>query len=353
MHKMTATPKASRELVRRLYFPLRSSVEFFAGPTSVAAGTRAKEGAVLFDEVWFESGMVIANVGEDASFTIYRPRHELGPEDLTDVGNAAKPGDNFVIAVGSEDSPGAPAAEMREVINTKAIERYAAEWHTSAIRELETLDVDWAKHGGLSDDELAKLAEPIREVGRHFKDQVATTGLPTFQATWAAEALAHDAVVARRIDAAMNLTSLFEPFVAPEASGLGSGADALGILVPNLEALTWENIAEYRQHPASSEARDKLREFERQALDQEPADAADFLAKVSTSITKDLMAALAETKINFGDALAAEAAKAGLSFIPFAGSLLGIGASALEIADQWASQRGRWYFALMKLHVSS
>jgi hypothetical protein len=64
-----------------LYFPLRSSVEFFDDPTLVRVGTSAKEGAVLFDEVLFEAGMVIANI-EDASFTIYRPGHELGPDDL-------------------------------------------------------------------------------------------------------------------------------------------------------------------------------------------------------------------------------------------------------------------------------
>jgi hypothetical protein len=333
--------------MRRLYFPLRSSVEFFDTPTAIKAGTSAKEGAVLFDEVLFESGMVVANIGEDASFTIYRPGHELGPDDFGDTEKAAEPGGEFVIAVGNEDSPGSDASEMQAIIKTKAVERYAAEWHTTAIEDLEALKVDWAKFGGLSDEELGKLAQPIREVGRHFKKQA--SALPAFHGSWAAEALAHDAVVARRIGAAMNLTSLFEPLIAPGDAGTAGGSDALGFLVPNLSNLTWEDVAQFRQHPASGEARDKLRKVEQRALDQEPADAADYMKKIGTSITDDLMAALAETKVSIGDALATEAAKAAISFIPIVGSGASSAIGAAEAVDQWVAQKGSWYFALMKL----
>lgn len=335
--------------MRRLYFPLRSSVEFFDDPTLVQAGARAKEGAVLFDEVLFESGMVIANVGEDASFTIYRPAHELGPEDFADTAKMAEPGGEFVIAVGTENSPGSASTEMQSIIKTKAVERYTAEWHTTAIQDLETLEVDWAKFGGLTDEELQKLAKPIHEVGRHFKEQ--TSGPPSFHGSWAAEALAHDAVVAKHIGAAINLTSLFEPLIAPKDVGAASGSDALGFLVPNLSSLPWETIAEFRQHPASGEARDKLREIEERAAGQEPTDAADYIRKIGISITEDLMAALAETEVSVGGMLVSEAAKTAISFIPIVGSAVGNVIGAAEALDQWTAQKGNWYFALMKLRA--
>ena len=34
-----------------IYFPLRTSVEFFRDPSSLAAVTRVKEAAILYDEV--------------------------------------------------------------------------------------------------------------------------------------------------------------------------------------------------------------------------------------------------------------------------------------------------------------
>jgi hypothetical protein len=63
--------------MRRFYFPLRSSVELFPDPTSVEAGTRAKEAAILYDEVFFEYGMLTASVGDSGSIQTWRPLRKL------------------------------------------------------------------------------------------------------------------------------------------------------------------------------------------------------------------------------------------------------------------------------------
>lgn len=48
----------------RLYFPLRSSVEFFEESAEVDPATRVKAAAVLFDEVTLEAGQIIISVGD-------------------------------------------------------------------------------------------------------------------------------------------------------------------------------------------------------------------------------------------------------------------------------------------------
>lgn len=337
-------------MTRRLYFPLRSSVELFTDPTSVKASVRAKEGAVLFDEVYFEPGMVIATVGEGGNFVMYRPPHELGPDDLADTRRLYSPGEGFSVAVGTETAPGVAAKKMQPILQTKVVKSYAAEWHTSAIDELAVLDVDWALVGNLGDDEMQKLAKPISQATRLFREQAKASDLPRFQTEFATKALAEDAVVAARIGAAINVTSLFAPLI--EQIGRddeASGSTALGIVVPDLGQLPWEAIAEFRAHPASGDAREKLREFEQRALDAEPGESRELLSGVATAITTDLMAALAETRIDVWKAVAGEAVKTAVSFVPIFGPMIGPATGVAEALGERAEQRAAWYFALMKL----
>lgn len=94
--------------MRCLYFPLRSSVELFEDRASVEASVRAKEGAVLFEEVIFEPGLLIANVGEQGNVVMYKGPDELGKDDLTGTRNPAGPGEEFVVSIGTEETPGRP-----------------------------------------------------------------------------------------------------------------------------------------------------------------------------------------------------------------------------------------------------
>ena len=59
--------------MNRAYFPLRSSVELFADPSSPEPVSRAKHAAILYDEVAFEIGMLEASITADGSFLNYRP----------------------------------------------------------------------------------------------------------------------------------------------------------------------------------------------------------------------------------------------------------------------------------------
>jgi hypothetical protein len=51
-----------------IIFPLRTSVELFRDPMSVIAPTRAKEAAILYDELVFEAGLYEIGITEQGSF---------------------------------------------------------------------------------------------------------------------------------------------------------------------------------------------------------------------------------------------------------------------------------------------
>ena len=237
--------------MRRFYFPLRSSVELFPDPTSVEAGTRAKEAAVLYDEVLFEDGLLSVSVGDSGLIQMWRPPHEITENEIMASRTLGEPGQNFTLAVGRERERGvaAPQKAMRTILNAKLQQAYAAEWHSSAIEELAELEVPWAQYGSVSDADMATLAGPIKSLKAGLEKAGKDAGMPTPQAGFASGALAQDAVVAARIGAAFSITSLFEPMLESlDLTRDQAGRAALAVAIPNVGGLPWEVIAEYREH---------------------------------------------------------------------------------------------------------
>jgi hypothetical protein len=68
-------------VVSRAYFPLRSSVELFHDPTSPKPIARAKEAAVLFDELIFEDGLFEASLNPESSIQQYKSADLVTDED--------------------------------------------------------------------------------------------------------------------------------------------------------------------------------------------------------------------------------------------------------------------------------
>jgi hypothetical protein len=68
--------------MQRAYFPLRSSVELFADPSSPEPVSRAKQAAILYDEVVFEVGLLDASITALGSLENYQPPGMFTPEDL-------------------------------------------------------------------------------------------------------------------------------------------------------------------------------------------------------------------------------------------------------------------------------
>jgi hypothetical protein len=333
----------------RLYFPFRSSVELFADPAWLTPMARAKEGAILFEEIVFEDGQLIATVGEKMNWAMHRPRRELTEEDLVEARPPAGPGESMVIAIGTEDSPGVPAKKMQSIGETVVTQAYKAQWHSAAIDELQALDVPWFNIATPTDEILQKLAMPMAQAAREFASRIEDEELSPMQIDFAAKSLARDALFAAVLGAAINVTPMFGRMVEDSPALQATGADALSFLVPELGHLPWEVIAEHRGRPGSVEARALLREVEEKALVEEPGDVADYLEKVRDSITDALAAALLETEVKLPEIVGREAVNVAVSFVPIAGAALGPAASIVASLGERAKQRESGLFSLVKL----
>jgi hypothetical protein len=337
-------------MTSRIYFPLQSSVEFFADPTQATAVARAKEGAVLFEEIFFEDGQMIATVGGGMNVVIRRPRHQLTEEDLNETLPPAAAGESMMVAVGTETTPGASANQMQSIGETVVQSAYVAQWHSAAIDELGQLNVPWAGIAAPSDEQLAQLAAPITAATGEFTERGQTTDLSRPQIDFAAKSLARDAVFAAVLGASINVSPMFKPMVeGGGAETQATGSDALAFMVPNIEHLPWESIAEFRERPGSVEARGLLREVEEKALSQEAGDAEAYLETVKALITDGLAAALLETEVNLPKVLAREAVTLAVSFVPIVGAGIGTAAGIAAALGEKVEQRESGLLALVKL----
>jgi hypothetical protein len=336
--------------MERLYLPLRSSVEFFEDPAGVASATRVKESAVLFEQLIFDDGQLIATVGDSMNLEILRPRHELSEADLSDPQPPAGPGEEVVLSIGTESTPGERAKRMQTVQQTVVQRTYAVQWHSVAIDKLMELNVAWAALATPSDNTLARLAGPIAQAKAEFIERAEDSAFSPQQIDFAAKSLARDGVLAATFGASINVSPMFVPMIRrTHGMPLVTGADALAIVAPNLQQLSWESIAEYRELPGSVEARGLLREFEEKARAQEPADAADYLSKVGASITEALFAALADTRVNLPKAIGREAASLAVGFVPVVGWAIGPAAGIAAALGERAEQRADGLLALASL----
>jgi hypothetical protein len=133
------------------------------------------------------------------------------------------------------------------------------------------------------------------------------------------------------------------------------GAPVLALFVPNLVAVPWEAIAEFRAHPGSREARHRLLDIDARAqLGQVTGDdIADFEHHVGREITRCLLGAWADTRPKMGRNVAKEAVTTGVGFIPLAGSAIAAAASISESAMNLRHHDRSWLSALWNLANSA
>ncbi len=166
------------------------------------------------------------------------------------------------------------------MVDEELVASYVSEWHTGVIDDLRQLSPSWCSYTIWG--EADPKAEPLKERLRAAQDTLALAypeqpGERPVVRDFLIKTLARDAVVASSMEAAMTVTGLFAPLV--ESLGAqpdASGETALGVLVPDVANLNWEQITEFREHAGAVEARGKLREFEERARESEPADPMEF-----------------------------------------------------------------------------
>jgi hypothetical protein len=340
-----------------VYFPLRASVELFSDPQSPVALTRVKEAAVLYDRLIVEDGLYDATFteGVGAVMPMWTPGDYLTHERLEDARRPVPVGEEVSFAIGKQEMRGEPAKELREVHRGVVSTRFVAHFH-DVIEELRRLDVDWMRVVRLGPNDYPATSDLVREAIRElnfeaFRHQHDLPGVDPSLRRWVYASFNRDSVIAADLGAAFNVSPLFRPVV--ERGGVQPdfpGDEALSILVPDLGALPWEAIAEFRDHPGSREARAKLREFEERAAVQEPGDAYHFLKQVSREVNAGYIAAVKEYAPRLTDELGLELMKTLVSVSTVVGPYIEKIASLAVAAGEARRFQRSWIAALMKLH---
>ncbi len=75
-----------------MLFPLQTGVELFSDPTMPEGPARAKQAAVLYDQIVFETGLYEVSIAEGERNTWWHPQESLTDEDLVDRRRVQTPG---------------------------------------------------------------------------------------------------------------------------------------------------------------------------------------------------------------------------------------------------------------------
>jgi DNA-directed RNA polymerase subunit F len=342
--------------MRRIFFPLKSGVELFEDPTSPEAVTRAKEAAVLYDEVIFEDGLYDVSITPQGSTNFWTPPSQMTPERLEHSRRGPRVGEPLTLAMGKQRAAGQPAEEMSVFLQGEISASYVSEYYSGIIQELSKFEPPWARKvtigGSDSAQELGEAAyDTIKWLNfSDFGDADLMPDTDSFLKSFIYKSFNRDSVLAAGMEASFSVTPLFAPMVShrglqPELAG----SEALSVLVPDLTKVPWEAVVEYREHPGSSEARDLLRDFERLAQEEEPEDAYEFLRKVSQEVNKAYRAAIADLAPSFPEELAKEILLTAVSTISVIGAPLEKTASLISAAREARAFNRSWVAALMKI----
>jgi hypothetical protein len=306
-----------------IFLPLHTSVELFSDPAQPPAIVRAKQAAVLHDHLYVEGGYLDVSITDSGSSTWWTPPDQITQDKIARARNPTPAGAAITLAMGAQAGPGQPATQMRTVMAGEISVAYGAEWHSEVLDPLKQLGVDWFEELHIGAGDIPRR-DPVgdaiaRQNYKDWTDRSLLPGVNEFRRNFIYKAFNRDAAVAEDLGAAFHITSLFEPMLMRHGYEPDpSGGTALQIAAPNLGALPWETIAEFREHPGAEEARALIMGFEQRAADEEPQDARDFLLKVSQQVTDGLFAALQDKRTKVPRVLAEEAAKTGISLIPAA-----------------------------------
>jgi len=340
----------------RMLFPLRTGVELFSDPSMPAAVSRAKQAAVLYDEVVFETGLYEVSIAETGSSGWWHPPGGLTDEDLEASRRLQTPGTPFTISLAADGSDRAAT-----FVDSPLVAAYASEYHTGILDELARFSPDWVKLLTLANNPPASTPEGklFRRMAR--RDKRNETLMPNsrrggdrFKRNWIIENFNRDLVVSSLVGSAFNPTSLFAPMVSRHTHGpppglATDGRTALSVAAPNVGALPWEAVAEFRDHAGSGEVRVMLREFDKRAAREEPEDALAYFGSVSRDVAGALTAVANAQRRGWGERIAAAVLGTAVELEPHVGPIAGPALTATGLGRQWLQERRSWTAAFMLL----
>ncbi|MBS1675810.1 MAG: hypothetical protein JST08_00345 [Actinobacteria bacterium] len=342
--------------VRKIFFPLRSAVELFSDPRSPDVVTKAKEAAVLYDELIFEVGLLDVSITSNGSTSFWNPPESMTPDLLERTRQINAVGSPMILAFGTEREPGAPAQKMEVVFEGQVSNAYLAEFHTGIMDELAPFEPDWVRTVDIGMKmRPGWMGDPIYDaIGRmnfsDFRDPELIPEVDPFLRSFIYESFNRDAIVATALGASFTATPLFRPMIARGGiEAEAAGAEALAVVVGDMGALPWEAVFAYRDHAGSREARERLREFERLASEAEPRDAYDYIRRVGHEVNRAFAAAIEDLAPSLPEEMAKQLLLNGVALVSVIGAPVAAFAGiASDLSASRASKRS-WISAVMSL----
>jgi hypothetical protein len=370
----------SRAEASRACFALAAGLEIAHGQPILEAVGRAKLASVLFDEIVFESGLHVVEFAPDrllsgrrltsadgiSSALLKSSRTVMGG---TKSGLAIRTVEDYVEVYAGSDIPHFPDAVYFE---QEVAFRCVCEYHTGIMDELARLGVDWARAVAvsqektdstlqISDEPLAVLStdadesEPYvvvrltvaeaeqlgKALGASANELVLRTdGAPSkdepLQRTLA-EGLAEAIDIADRLDAVPIMSSAYEQVARERGIPIGMpGAESLGFVIPNISALPWEAIAQFRAHEGSIEARARLREFEAGAAAREPYGSVALVRATGKAVSTGLLSVVQELSPSLPESLRGPILESAVGVVPLVGQYASL---AISMGDAIATLR--------------
>jgi hypothetical protein len=262
----------------------------------------------------------------------------------------------MTFSVGSEREEGVPSEEMHLVLEGQVSNAYLAEFHTGIMDELAPFEPDWVRTVDVGrHTQPGWVGEPLHDaIGRmnfaDFRDKELMPDVGRFPRSFIYESFNRDALVSAALEASFTATPLFGSMIARGGvEAEAAGAEALAVVAGDMGSLPWEAVLAFRDHPGSQEARQRLREFERLAIEAEPRDAYDYIRKVGHEVNRALAGAVEDLVPSLPEELAKQALLNGVATFSVVGAPIAALAGAASGLSASRAFRRSWISAVMSL----
>jgi hypothetical protein len=263
---------------RHIWFPLRSNLAFFeTGTGRMALEARAKQMAILCDELWFEGGVVTVDVARDFVMgPMWYPPGSIPPDDLAKM-KAARKGSRFYFALGMQPAPGEPAPPdaMRTIGGGPRQRVFVGDYEELLLRS-KLGHQPWV-HPTLIRPEAAQAAQVVADAWGRFdtgygRDAPKPSKNSLLNSTLK-KSLNHDLATAETLGMPTTVDRLHKRMLVFKAKTLQAisqeldpveppGSDTLSVWVPDFSDRPWRDIIALHDHDAIGSFREKLIEAE-------------------------------------------------------------------------------------------
>jgi hypothetical protein len=385
--------------VSRALFSLGTGLEVAASQRNLQAVERAKQASVLFDEIVVESGLHVVEMTANGMANTQRMSKEHISPDLLLNTRTLEEGTTSGIGVrqvGEEVElyfgTNLPRVPDCEYLERPVAYRYVSEYHSGLLDDLARGGADWVRvfnifrdrDGGssvVSDDlavlepsdattlepavlrlnrtEAQALAEQLGvvagEAARRTLQEEETTraGTPASESVALVGALKEALDLAAELRAVPALSSAFQDIAAARGVAVQlPGVESLGFVVPNFSVLPWEEIARFRDHPGSVEARGRLREFESEVAARELPGSAEYVRSTGRAVSEALIGVARDLAPSLPEDLQSPVLGSAIGLVPIVGQYASLAVSMGDIVAalrQSQAFEGSWVAAVFEL----